>query len=315
MLTTTWTGHATFGRRALGQVSAFSSPEEVKTFVDQFLAWMVESEASVLQWHNAILHQIVLGVANCAEVQNFNSQSIKLFELQSLFLEKLRVGGVSEALRKAGAPNLPADPPFPPLFAHDAGVRFDPQTGTEFIKADLKCLPDGSGRIDMKGLKISGPGGRVCPTDIERQRAGLNGAAALCLAGPWVFLGCTIGAIIVIGGAHLLLSDTKDIMRVFSGADKDALQNAMATIIGQKEAKAQEALNGCINKALRDLPANQDTVENRIKLMEQCRAGQRETKREPPKRAFPFIGWLVIGAVAIGGTALGVRHFRKRRVA
>jgi hypothetical protein len=93
---------------ALGQTSAFKSVDEVKTFIDQFLAWMVESEASVLRWHNAILHQIVLGVANCADAQNFNAASIQLFEQQSFFLEKLRVSGIPEALRKAGAPNLTA---------------------------------------------------------------------------------------------------------------------------------------------------------------------------------------------------------------
>lgn len=297
------------GNYVLGQASAFKSPDEVKTFIDQFLAWMVESEASILRWHNAILHQIVLGVASCADVQNFNATSIQLFEQQSFFLEKLRASGIPDALRKAKAPNLPADPPFPPLFAHDAGVRFDPRTGREFIKADLKCL---NGRIDMNGLKISGPGARVCPTDIERQRAGLEGAVALCLAGPWAFLGCTIGAVIAIGGAHLLLQDARDIMRVFTGADKDALENAMHVILGKLEAQAQEALNACLDKALRDLPPADNTADNRIKLMEQCRAGQRETRREPPKRAFPFIGWLVIGAVAVGGTALGVRYLRKR---
>jgi hypothetical protein len=86
----------------------------------------------------------------------------------------------------------------------------------------------------------------------------------------------------------------------------------MQTIIGKQEAQAQEALNKCINLQLRDLPASQNTVEAREKIAEQCRAGVRETTHEAPSRAFPLIGWIAIGAVAVGGTVLGVRYLRKR---
>lgn len=102
-------------------------------------------------------------------------------------------------------------------------------------------------------------------------------------------------------------------MRVFSGADKRALELEMQRVVGQQEAQAQEAINKCIDRMLRDLPASQNTLDARMKIADQCRSAQKEAQRKAPPSEWPFVAWLVLGAAAVGGTMVGVQYFRSRR--
>jgi hypothetical protein len=145
---------------------AFTSVAQVKAFLGRVLAYMDRAEADLLAWRGALMQQIALRIATCAEIAHYNAQSLYVYGFELDIVAKLRAAGLE------GVP----DPPFPPVIGRRVVVQSDaagnPLYSVETPDCDANGYP-----LDWRGLQVNPP---RCPGGIVPP---LGEAATIALIG------------------------------------------------------------------------------------------------------------------------------------
>lgn len=268
---------------------AFKSEKEATAWLDKVFKWMQASEKSMQRWYGALLNTVAVGVASCAEIQQFNAEAIGLFEIQSYFLTKFHV---------AGAP-IPENPPRPPLFASNVSVYFDQTLKREVIRANLDCLPNGypdTSRIQILPTGWCGPG---------------TGELRAPVVPVIVWTGVT--ALLIAGAVYLSAQGVSKVLGSVSGTDKKELDRQMLQIAGESDAKRAEFLWRCFSERSSRLSGPDNTEGNRRIIMDQCRGAATAAW---PNRKLPFggtVGTVVLAGVLLGGAFVAHSIFAKRK--